>query len=61
MVKQRAKVACVSPRICNHTFGAIGIIVYLSTKGTLEHARHFAAHDDKALRPHQRRNRPRRK
>ena len=45
MVKRRAKAADVSPRICNHTFRATGITVYLSNKGTLEKAQHIAAHE----------------
>jgi site-specific recombinase XerD len=45
MVKRRAKSAGVSPRICNHTFRATGITVYLSNKGTLEKAQHIAAHE----------------
>ena len=45
MVKRRAKAAGVSPRICNHTFRATGITVYLSNKGTLEKAQHIAAHE----------------
>ena len=45
MVKRRAKSASVSPRICNHTFRATGITVYLSNKGTLEKAQHIAAHE----------------
>jgi integrase/recombinase XerD len=45
MIKRRAKAAGVSPRICNHTFRATGITVYLSNKGTLEKAQHIAAHE----------------
>jgi site-specific recombinase XerD len=45
MVKRRAKAAGVSSRICNHTFRATGITVYLSNKGTLEKAQHIAAHE----------------
>jgi integrase/recombinase XerD len=45
MVKRRAKAAGISPRICNHTFRATGITVYLSNKGTLEKAQHIAAHE----------------
>jgi integrase len=45
MVKRRAKASSVSPRICNHTFRATGITVYLSNKGTLEKAQHIAAHE----------------
>lgn len=45
MVKRRARAAGVSARICNHTFRATGITVYLSNKGTLEKAQHIAAHE----------------
>jgi integrase len=45
MVKRRAVAAGLGGRICNHSFRATGITVYLQNGGTLERAAAIAAHE----------------
>jgi integrase/recombinase XerD len=45
MVKRRAVSAGLGKRICNHSFRATGITVYLQNEGTLEKAQQLAAHE----------------
>ncbi len=45
MVLRRAKDAGLLGKICNHSFRATGITVYLENGGTLETAAHIAAHE----------------
>ena len=45
IVQRRAKDAGLSGKICNHSFRATGITVYLENGGTLETAAHIAAHE----------------
>jgi site-specific recombinase XerD len=44
-VQRRAKAAELLGRICNHSFRATGITVYLENGGALETAAHIAAHE----------------
>jgi integrase/recombinase XerD len=46
MVQRRAKAAGIETRICNHTFRATGITVYLSNGGSVEKAQQMANHSD---------------
>jgi integrase len=45
MVKRRAAAAGLGDRICNHSFRATGITVYLQNGGTVEKAQQIAAHE----------------
>lgn len=45
MVKRRVKAGGLPAAICNHTFRATGITVYLENGGTLEKAQQIAAHE----------------
>lgn len=45
MVKRRAKAAGLGDRVCNHSFRATGITVYLQNGGTVEKAQAIAAHE----------------
>jgi integrase/recombinase XerD len=45
MVKRRARVAGLGEAICNHTFRATGITVYLECGGTVEKAQAIASHE----------------
>jgi site-specific recombinase XerD len=45
MVKRRAAAAGLGSRICNHSFRASGITVYLQNGGTIEKAQQLAAHE----------------
>jgi integrase len=45
MVKRRCKAAGLPANICNHSFRATGITVYLQNQGELEHAQFLAAHE----------------
>lgn len=45
MVKRRAMAAGLGDRVCNHSFRATGITVYLQNGGTLEKAQQIAAHE----------------
>src|SRR5262249_51660449 len=45
MVKRRARNAGLGDRVCNHSFRATGITVYLQNGGTLEKAQQLAAHE----------------
>jgi integrase/recombinase XerD len=45
MIKRRAIVAGLSPRIGNHTFRATGVTAYLENGGTLEHAQQITAQE----------------
>mgnify|MGYP000925866229 CR=1 FL=1 len=45
MVKRRAMAAGLPSNICNHTFRATGITVYLQNGGTLERAQQIANHE----------------
>jgi site-specific recombinase XerD len=45
MVKRRARAAGLGEAICNHTFRATGITVYLQAGGTVERAMQIAAHE----------------
>jgi integrase/recombinase XerD len=45
MVKRRAVAAGLSDRVCNHSFRAAGITVYLQNGGTVEKAQTIAAHE----------------
>jgi integrase/recombinase XerD len=45
MVKRRAIVAGLGDLVCNHSFRATGITVYLQNGGTLERAAAIAAHE----------------
>jgi integrase/recombinase XerD len=45
IVQRRAKDAGLLGKICNHSFRATGITVYLVNGGTLETAAHIAAHE----------------
>lgn len=45
IVQRRAKDAGLLGKICNHSFRATGITVYLENGGTLETAAHIAAHE----------------
>jgi integrase len=45
MVKQRARDAGLSERICNHMFQATGITAYLENGGSIEGAQAIAAHE----------------
>lgn len=45
IVQRRAKAAGLLGRICNHSFRATGITVYLENGGALETAAHIAAHE----------------
>lgn len=46
MVQRRQKAAGIDTRICNHTFRATGITVYLSNGGSVEKAQQMANHSD---------------
>lgn len=46
MVQRRAKAAGIDTHICNHTFRATGITVYLSNGGSVEKAQQMANHSD---------------
>jgi len=52
---RRAKAACISTEVCNHTFRGTGITAYLENESTLEKPRQMAAHASTrttpALRP----------
>ena len=43
-MKRYAKAAGLSPALCNHSFRATGITVYLENGGTLEKAQYMAGH-----------------
>ncbi len=45
IVQRRAKSSGLLGRVCNHSFRATGITVYLENGGTLETAAHIAAHE----------------
>ena len=45
MVRRRCKAAGLPQNICNHSFRATGITVYLENAGELEHAQYIAAHE----------------
>ena len=45
MVKRRARDAGLGDQICNHSFRATGITVYLQNGGTIERAQQLAAHE----------------
>jgi integrase len=45
MVKRRARNSGLGDRVCNHSFRATGITVYLQNGGTLEKAQQLAAHE----------------
>jgi integrase len=45
VVQRRAKTAGLLGKICNHSFRATGITVYLENGGALETAAHIAAHE----------------
>ena len=45
IVQRRAKAAGLLGHICNHSFRATGITVYLENGGALETAAHIAAHE----------------
>jgi integrase len=45
MVKRRASYAGLGDRVCNHSFRATGITVYLQNGGTLEKGQQIAAHE----------------
>ncbi len=45
VVQRRAKAAGLMGHICNHSFRATGITVYLENGGALETAAHIAAHE----------------
>jgi integrase len=45
MVKRRAVAAGLGGRVCNHSFRATGITVYLQNGGTIEKAQQLAAHE----------------
>lgn len=45
MVKRRCKAAGLPANICNHSFRATGITVYLENGGELDHAQFIAAHE----------------
>lgn len=45
IVQRRAKTAGLLGKICNHSFRATGITVYLENGGSLETAAHIAAHE----------------
>jgi integrase/recombinase XerD len=45
MVKRRARKAGLGDLICNHTFRATGITVYLQAGGTIEKAQQIAGHE----------------
>jgi len=45
IVQRRAKDAGLLGNICNHSFRATGITVYLENGGALETAAHIAAHE----------------
>jgi integrase len=45
IVQRRAKDAGLLGHICNHSFRATGITVYLENGGALETAAHIAAHE----------------
>ena len=45
IVQRRAKAAGLLGHICNHSFRATGITVYLENGGSLETAAHIAAHE----------------
>ena len=45
MVQRRAMAPACHGRVCNHTFRATGITVYLENGGTLEKAPQIAAHE----------------
>ena len=44
MVQRRKKSAGLDTAVCNHTFRATGITVYLSNGGTIERAANIAGH-----------------
>lgn len=46
MVQRRTKAAGIDTHICNHTFRATGITVYLSNGGSVEKAQQMANHSD---------------
>jgi len=46
MVQRRAKAAGLETHICNHSFRATGITVYLSNGGSVEKAQQMANHSD---------------
>jgi integrase/recombinase XerD len=45
MVQRRAADAGIPTAVCNHTFRATGITVYLDNGGSLENAQAMAAHE----------------
>jgi len=45
VVQRRSKTAGLDGRVCNHSFRATGITVYLENGGSLETAAHIAAHE----------------
>jgi cytochrome c biogenesis protein ResB len=45
IVQRRAKSAGLEGRVCNHSFRATGITVYLGNGGSLETAAHIAAYE----------------
>ena len=45
MIKRRAKAIGLPDAICNHTFRATGITVYLEGGGTIERAQQLANHE----------------
>ncbi|MFO0807540.1 MAG: tyrosine-type recombinase/integrase [Gemmataceae bacterium] len=45
MVKRRSLAAGLGVRLCNHSFRATGITVYLQNEGTIEKAQAIAAHE----------------
>jgi integrase len=45
MVKRRAGAAGLGKYVCNHSFRATGITVYLQNGGTIEKAQQLAAHE----------------
>ena len=46
MVQRRARAAGLETHICNHSFRATGITVYLSNGGSVERAQQMANHSD---------------
>jgi integrase/recombinase XerD len=46
MVQRRAKAAGLETHVCNHSFRATGITVYLSNGGSVEKAQQMANHSD---------------
>lgn len=46
MIKRRARLAGVSPKICNHSFRGAGITNYLENGGSIDEAQRMAGHSD---------------